>query len=303
MIPNFFIVGAPKCGTTALVSYLSEHPNIFMSKQKEPCFWSCDIKKVKHEMRAIDLDEYLEIFKDANEEKHKVVGEGSTVYLRSLTAIPSILEFNPHAKFIVMLRNPVDVVQAFHMEQVYMLCESEPDFEKAWRLQEQRENGFNIPKNSFGSDHVLYRKVASFYNQISRFYKLIPENQREVIIFDDFSKNPKSVYQFVLNFLELQDDKRDVFPVINSAHAQRWVPLSRFFLYPPSFLSLPLRKFRMYLLDKDYKWVRKIKSFLNVPRTRQPVSDDLIVEIKEYFKSDVNALSKVLNRDLSHWTR
>ena len=73
---------------------------------------------------------------------HTIVGEGSTRYLRSLNAVPNIIKFNPNAKFIAMLRNPLDVVQAFHMEQVYVLQEDQIDFAKAWKLQVKKGSRF-----------------------------------------------------------------------------------------------------------------------------------------------------------------
>ena len=301
MIPNLFIVGAPKCGTSAIAYYLSEHPNALISSPKEPFFWSDDIKASGHELRPCSLDEYLNLFKDANPKQHSILGEGSTSYLRSLVAVPNILKFNPDAKFIVMLRNPLDVVQAYHMEQVYLMREDQIDFAQAWALQKKREAGLNIPKNAKGSDHVLYRKIASFHNQVQRLLEIVPRDQVKIIIFDDFKENCEKEYKSVLRFLNLEDDKRDNFEPINSAHAQRWPLFAKLILYPPRPLQIPFRKLRRFLIDNDFKFVNWVKKKLNVKKNRISIDEDLKSEIKEYFKTDIDNLGTLLDRDLSYW--
>ena len=98
--PDFFIVGAPKCGTTALYEYLRPHPNVFMSTVKEPHFFAKDLGSYPH----IKTDEeYAALFAGANEQ-HLRVGEASVYYLRSAVAIPNIREFNPDARLIAMFR-------------------------------------------------------------------------------------------------------------------------------------------------------------------------------------------------------
>ena len=127
--PNFFIVGAPKCGTTALYEYLRPHPHIFMSKVKEPHFFANDLGTYPF---IKTLEEYTRLFTDSNEQ-HVRVGEASVYYLRSATAIANIHQFNPHAKIIAMFRNPVEMVHALHSQLLYVSEESESDFETAWR--------------------------------------------------------------------------------------------------------------------------------------------------------------------------
>lgn len=301
MIPNLFIIGAPKSGTTAMAHYLSEHPNVFISNPKEPFYWSDDIKASGHELRPRSLDEYLDLFKGANPKQHSILGEGSTSYLRSLVAVQNILTFNPDAKFIAMLRNPVDVVQAYHMEQVYIMREDQIDFSQAWALQESREAGLNLPKNMKSLDHILYRKIASFHNQVQRLLEIVPKDQVKIIIFDDFKENTEKEYKTVLSFLNLEDDKRENFEPINPAHAQRWPFIARLILYPPRPLVKPVRKLREFLIVNDFRFVNWVKKKLNVKKNRIAINKDLNSEIKEYFRNDIDNLGKLLDRDLSFW--
>src|SRR5919106_4688265 len=107
--PDFFIVGAPKCGTTSLASYLDAHPQIFMSPVKEPKYFFFDAP----ELRVIDrLESYQRLF--ARAEPDQLCGEASTAYLFSKAAVPAILEANPAAKIIAMVRNPLEMVVSYH---------------------------------------------------------------------------------------------------------------------------------------------------------------------------------------------
>lgn len=135
--PNFFIVGAPKTGTTALCQYLSDHENIFLSEPKELFFWNTDFPGQVAHGRCKNLESYLKKFADARP-AHKAVGEGSTHYFVSETAIRNLMTFNPKARVIAMLRNPIDVAYAYHGELVFNFMETEKDFETAWRNQAAR---------------------------------------------------------------------------------------------------------------------------------------------------------------------
>src|SRR6056297_3072691 len=133
--PNFFIIGAPKCGTTSMARYLGEHPDIFFSDPKEPNFFNTDFSD---EYRKVtNIKDYLKLFRGAD--KYKRVGEGSVMYLFSKEAISNILEFNPKAKFIVMTRNEVEMFRSLHLQLLSSLEENEKDPEKAWRLQKERK--------------------------------------------------------------------------------------------------------------------------------------------------------------------
>lgn len=299
--PNTFIIGAPKCGTTALAHYLSEHPAVYFSKPKEPFYWSGDIPRSKHELQPHSLSEYLKLFDGADPKKHRVVAEGSTRYIRSKIAVNQILEFNSESKFIAMIRNPIEVVQSFHMEQLYVQHEDVKNFAEAWLVQDDREKGRMMPKNSTGADYVLYRKVASFAEQVERFFRTVPESQRKLIIFDDLKSNPKDVYAGVLDFLSLPDDGRTDFSPVNSSHAQRWPALSRFYLYPPRPLEEPFRNIRRYLLQHNVPGIKWIKSKLNVKRERVKVDESILSDVQNYFREDIEKLSVILQRDLSHW--
>ena len=194
-----------------------------------------------------------------------------------------------------MLRKPLEQVQAFHMEQTYVFNESQ-SFEKAWENQERRESN-----RSEHAEGTLYREVASYSNQIERLLSIVPEDNVKIILYDDFCKSNKAVYEDVLNFLNLSNDNRLEFPRVNSSHAQRWPIFAKFILRPPLFLKPLIHSIRRYFLENPNFIVTKIKSFLNVKKQREKIDSKLEMEINSFFKKDIQRLSSILKRDLSHW--
>src|SRR2546429_216975 len=109
MIPTFFIVGAPRCGTSSLASYLDAHPRIFMSKPKEPHHFGRDL-----EIRVrpyASRESYLRLFEGVDADH---AGDASVLYLYSSTAPDEILALNPDARIIIMLRDPLEMIPSLH---------------------------------------------------------------------------------------------------------------------------------------------------------------------------------------------
>jgi uncharacterized protein with GYD domain len=126
--PNFVILGAPKCGTTALSEYLREHPRVFVSRPKEPHYF-CDDWDYYYAPGERTQEHYLHLFDDATDD-HLAIGEASVWYLYSTTAARNIAAFDPAMRVIVMVRNPVELVPSLHSQLRYMLDEDEPDPER-----------------------------------------------------------------------------------------------------------------------------------------------------------------------------
>jgi len=297
--PNLFIVGAPKCGTTALHQYLREHPDVFMSMPKEPHYFAMDIPKYRD---VKSEEEYLGLFDNASE-KHRIIGEASVFYLYSDVAINNIWKFNPAAKIIVMLRNPVQVVYSMYSQLLYTKDEEETEFSRAWSLSDQRKKGFNIPRHCRESKLLYYDEIAKFGVQLARLISIFPEKQIKIIFFEDFIRNTRDEYTKVLSFLGLPDDNRNVFPKINENKHHKVDWLSNYTQRPPEALInilKPLKKIPglkyglLYVLDA----IRRANS------TREPrkiLAIDLKNEIIETYRNDILRLSLITDRDLSHW--
>jgi len=138
--PDFFILGAPKCGTTSLAAWLADHPKVFVSAVKEPHFFNTD------GLRSITSSREFDALWVDVDDAAVAVGEASTHYLYSQEAVPRILAYNPRARFVVCVRNPVDMAPALHAERVWQGRETIRSFARAWALQDARRDGRHIPR-------------------------------------------------------------------------------------------------------------------------------------------------------------
>lgn len=296
--PNFFIVGAPKCGTTALYRYLQPHPNIFMPEIKEPHFFARDLGDYP---RIKTMDDYLGLFAGASDE-HLRVGEASVYYLRSSVAIPAIREFNPDARLIAMFRNPVDMVYSLHSQLLYVSEETVEDFETAWRLQERRARGLDLPPHIRSPLLVQYAQVGQFGTQARRLLSSFPREQVKLILFDDFAASPQRVYDEVIEFLGIPHDGRTEFPRINENKGARVAWLRRLYRKPPPVLREAVRSLKRAVGGEGISTAKQKLVAMNTVRERRPpLSPKLRAELVAGFRDEVMLLAELTGRDLSHW--
>ncbi|MEW8073204.1 MAG: sulfotransferase [Candidatus Thiodiazotropha endolucinida] len=300
--PNLFIVGAPKCGTTALAAYLGDHPQVFMSTPKEPHYFADDFPGYQV---TNDLDEYLSIFSNAKPGA-RVVGEASVYYLYSRTAIANIKAYDPEAQLVVMLRNPVDMVCSLHAQLLFTHNEDESVFMTAWRLQGDRLAGMNIPRYCKDSAMLQYQAVASYSQQLKRLYKHFPKQQVKIILFDDFKGDARIAYEDVLDFLSLDSDGRTNFDVVNASHVQRSKLLSVMLRAKPK----PIRKLwsvTKKLTGATAETGQKIGRWLEKSNTRYHARKSLTKDeraiIADSFNGEINMLEDLLDRSLESWRK
>jgi len=305
--PDFFLIGAPRCGTTAMSTYLKHHPQVCFSSPKEPHYFSL-LRKLMPEMT---VEDYLNhCYGHFDPDKHRALGEGSVSYLYDEAAIDEILRFNPTAKFIVMVRNPVDLVHSYHSRLVALLDEDEEDFTQAWRLQKIRARGESIPKACRNPFLLQYGEIGQLGKHLEKLFRQAPREQCLVLVFDDFIKNPLETYETLLGFIGVEYDGRTDFPP-NAAHKYpRFKWLQRVLKRPParmaSFVAVlhsqkrrkkqkkrsPLKRLRKWLISKN-----------EVYQPRQPLPAGIRKELTDYFSADIDLLGKLIGRDLSHWKR
>ncbi|WP_075109900.1 sulfotransferase family protein [Halofilum ochraceum] len=215
MTPNFFIIGAPKCGTTSLAHWLSGHPEVYMSPSKEPHYFNFDVGA-----RYTDTwDAYKALFDDASD-RFVAIGEASTHYLWSRTAVPQILQTRPDAKFIVTLRFPPDMAISLHAQECGGL-EDEPCFERAWRLQGGRRNGYYLPAFSRTPSVYQYGSRCCVGSQLERLYALVPSERILVLFLEDIAVDAETEWRKILRFLRVSVYKPVDFDVRNSRRRVR----------------------------------------------------------------------------------
>lgn len=284
--PTFFIVGAPKCGTTSLAAWLAAHPRIFFSRVKEPHFFNTD------GLRGItDLETYEELWVDADE-RYLAVGEGSTHYLYSREAVVRILAYQPDAKFIVCARNPLHMAPALHAERVWQGRETVRTFQRAWELQGKRAGGKQVPRTTRADpDRLQYGSYCKLGEQLTRLSTFVPRERVCVVLLEDMAADPKREYERVLTFLGVTSDDRTDFPVHNRRKDVR-SPL----------LAYGARRLRDLQRAVGMKhglgiaWrIKRMNSQSARPLALPPeLHEDLVT----YFRNDTEELGALLGRDL-----
>jgi hypothetical protein len=284
--PNFFILGAPKCGTTSMAAWLRAHENVHVPDLKEPEYFNTDHKR----RRVLSQKNYESLFKPAKPLKHKAVGEASVWYLYSDVAVEKILHtYGDSTKFIVMLRNPLDMAMSLHWQQLYVNFEHIRDFEQAWRAQDARRRGTGVFTDA-EARQLLYGDACKLGFQLDRLRSKVDPARIKPVLLSDMHSDPGMAYRDVLGFLGLPDDGRTEFPHLNKSrtYTNAWLHNA---IQCAARLKLKLGiRYNFHLQDKCAKPAAK-------PRLRPAFRD----ELNRYFRDDVALLSGLLNRDLTHW--
>jgi hypothetical protein len=295
--PEFFIVGAPKCGTTAMQEYLRLHPDIFMPEMKEIHHFADDLLKTDDPF--LSKEKYLSLFTGAKE--GQIVGEASVYYLFSKNAASNIKSFCPTAKIIIMLRNPVDVLYSRHSQLVYNGDEDIIDFEASLAAEEKRRNGEMIPDHIRIEKKLLHSEVVKFTEQVKRYFDIFGRTHVHVIIYDDFKKDTAGVYCETLRFLNADISFKPDLKIINPNKRVRIKKLQHLLQSPPTLVRTISRMFLPHFLRVAF--CNGLKKLNTQYSSREPMSPELRRRLQEEFTPEVERLSELLERNLTHWNK
>lgn len=293
--PNFFIIGARKCGTTSMATWLGEHPSVFISPIKEPSFFSEDL----NHRHIKDWKTYINLFDKAGSE-HTAIGEASTAYLFSEAAVPAIEKEFRRPYYIVMLRNPVEMAYSLHGQEIRMLHEDIKDFQKAWKLSPERRVGKHTPRGCKHSTILDYQSWCKLGEQLSRLYATVPADRRLVLVLDDIKENPRREYQRALDFLEVPSDNRQHFPVYNPAREWRSQSLGK--IIRDMARGVTWAKHIAHILPKRSLGI--IDTFMQISsrqHSRPPLSAELRAELREFYARDIQQMEDLLDRRFPSW--
>jgi hypothetical protein len=299
--PDFFIVGAPKCGTTALYEYLKRHPDVFMPRvAKEPTFFASDFSS---DFFIRDEHKYLSLFAAAGHKKR--AGEASVWYLYSKLAAREIKSFAPFARVIILLRNPVDVLHSLHSQLFYSGYEDVEDFADALEVEADRRRGFHLPRFPQFVEALFYREVVKFSDQVQRYFDIFEREQIKVIVYDDFKQDTAQVYRKTCAFLDVDPNVSVPLRVFNPNKKVRNKIVRDFTRKPPSILQGRAKEFVPLRLRKEIMWsaVKVLLRFNTKYERRAPMPVDLRSRLQAEFAPEVERLSNLLGRDLRHWSR
>ncbi|NJP07931.1 MAG: sulfotransferase domain-containing protein, partial [Chloroflexaceae bacterium] len=292
--PDFLIVGAPKCGTTAMWHYLRQHPQIVMPDFKEPHFFGSDLP-IQRSITSPDA--YQALFQPAS---GQICGESSTWYLYSQTAAREIQSINPHARIIAMLRNPIDFMYSLHNQALHEGVENIDDFAIALAAEPDRKVGKRLPPRYVPLQELLYSEVAHFSTQVQRYLGVFGPEQVHLIIYDDFQRHTGRVFQQTLAFLGVDDTFQTEFLIVNASKQPRSKTMRSLITCPPA----PVRTIARATMPQPFRqWLQATMNRLNTRyQPRPPMDAELRRRLQQQFAPEVAQLGALLGRDLSHWS-
>jgi Sulfotransferase family len=295
--PNLFIVGAPRCGTSAMFRFLAQHPDIAVSSPKEPYYFCSDFhdESDRYHGRVVRFPlrseaEYLGVFRDLS---RTVVAEATPAYLYSRVAASRIHSFNPDARILVMVRDPVVLLQSLHAKMVSYGQEDLESFPQALAAEPARRAGQQLPKGLFWPSSLYYSQWVKLGEQIERYRRLFPADRVKAVLYDDFRRDNAATYAEVLGFLGLNAAFQPEFTQVNENRSARFPLLSRLFAESG---NLAIRNL---VPERARRRLRKTLRNANLkPAERAPLDPVLRRELMLRFQPDVEYLSRVLQRDL-----
>ena len=300
--PNLFIVGAPKCGTSSMVYYLSQHPEVFMVR-KELHYFGSDLywtPEFPFGRKQHSLSDYLIHFQHAD--GFKVRGEKSVYYLHSREAAGEIARFCPGAKIIIMLRNPADFLFSFHAQLLFSGVETYLDLKQALDAEPLRRTGRDLPPGVDIASKLFYRQLADFAPNVRSYIDTFGRDNVLIVLLDDISRDPLGTYARAARFLGIDQSIIPHFRRVNPRKEARSSLVSGLVREPPTVIRQIARVLMPTTAVRNsvgHYVLRKLNARrVSSGRVDPDLKRELIVE----FTPRIAALGEVIERDLSHWT-
>ncbi len=298
-IPDFFIVGHPKSGTSALYQMLRTYPQIHMPR-KEPSFFVPELWPPHWQKYANGIDDYRAFYSEAGEDQ--LIGEATTSYLWSHGAAQRIADIQPRARIVAILREPASFLRSLHLQFIRSNVETEPDLRTAIELDSQRAEGMRLPPNSTRPKALVYSEHVRYVEQLRRYHAAFPREQVLVLIYEDFRADNEAIIGEVLDFLGLEDAPPP--ELIEANHASglrspRVHDLVRSLYMGRSGAARPAKAAIKALTPQRLR-KRAVGTVARMQRSEPPAVDEqLMHELRVRFKGEVQALSDYLGRDMT----
>jgi hypothetical protein len=302
-MPNFVVIGAAKCGTDSLCAYLDQHPDVYVSPNREPNFFIVEGQQDipyrgpgdRETLQGWDgwvstMRRYEELFAGVTTEK--AIGEGSTWYIYDEHAPQGIRRHVPRAKLIAVLRNPVDRAYSAFTMLARDGRETTTNFAEALAAEDVR-----VRANWEPLWH--YRRMGLYSEQLRRYFGLFDPAQLRVVIYDDFNTRPGEVLRELFEFLEVDptfvpdvSQRRNVSYVPKNATYNRLIAGQN-----------PLKAAVKAVLPVGLR--RRVKDSLQSSNLTAPtpLAPEIRQQLMDVFRSDILQVQDLLHRDLSHWLR
>ena len=302
-LPDFFIVGQPKSGTTALFHMLRRHPQIFMPENKEPWFFAAELHERTPPRPAgtpTTLEQYAALFTAA--EPGQRVGEATILYLWSRTAADAIAEVVPDARIVAILREPASLLRSLHLQFLETYIETEADLRTALELEPARREGRHVPRHTYWPAALAYSEHVRYVEQLRRYERHFGSERMLVLIYDDYRRDNLAAARSVLRFLEVDEDvplqPAEVNPTVGvrSQGLHELVHALTVGRGPISQATkAALKRVVPRRLRRDAVRAAKHRFLYAEP---PPPDEQLMAELRARYKPEVVALSEYLGRDL-----
>lgn len=308
--PNFFLVGAGKTGTTSLHGYLNQHPEIYMSPVKEPCFFADEIRgetisagfrnHLRRQTRLLanvlndgepvkplgwiaqDWDDYLRLFRNVRGET--AIGESSAAYLWSPTAAANIHSRIPHAKIVMILRDPAERAFSQYLHQTAAGLTRATFRDHIERAQQDPREHLSI--------YYPFLEAGLYAAQVERFLTLFPRDRVRIYLYEEAWRDPSQLLRSLFEFLEVN-------PSFNADTTRKSLERRR-----PRFAAAHyyLKKFNLTaLIPASMRAPLKSVAFQSGSTIKiDPADRQFLID---YYAPDIDRLSKLLNQELTPWLR
>jgi Sulfotransferase family len=296
-LPNFFIVGAARSGTTSLDRYLGQHPEIYITPKKETHFFATDSfprpfkgpgDERLNRLLMRDEDQYAQLF--ARVRGAKAIGESSAFYLCFPDTAERITQAVPDAKIIMILREPVERAYSAY---TFLFGRETLGFEEGLsREEERKQKGFE--------PMWWYKELGLYYRQVKHYLEVFGTQRVKVLLYDELFANPGQALRDVFTFLGVKEDvvidTSVRYNVAGNPKSRRLYALLDHFIYTPG----PLEKCIKSLVPQHLRqvWASKAIGMFTRP---VPVDPQIHAQLKAYFAEDVGKLEDLLQRDLLCW--
>jgi len=293
VMPNFFVVGAAKSGTTSLAYYLSQHPEIFMPKLKEPRFFCYDeFSKVYYYRQPMlkNWENYLSLFKDVKEER--VIGEASVHYLYFPSTPYRIKKVAPDAKIIILLRDPV-----FRAFSHYLM-----DVSAGFINMSFEDVVFKDAKmKSFDNYYIQYVRLGFYYEQVKRYLEVFGRDNVKIFLFEDFKADALGVVRSILRFLGIDtSDDVDVKKNVNPFKSPKGIFSHVYYsIYARHITNWYVRNFLRSLTPA---WLRNRMVKVLFSSDKPKMKKETERYLRNLYREDILRLQDLIGRNLEQWS-
>lgn len=313
-----FIVGAPRCGTTTLANFLKAHPDVCFPVVKEPHFFArhdltgLTVPELQKEIEA----EYLARFFPHCRPDKQLATDCSVSYLYAPEQLEPILRLWPDSRFVVTLRDPMEMLPSLHKRLVFLGDETLRHFKDAWAAVPDRAAGRRIPRTCVEPRWLRYDQAGRYATYLERLFATVGRERCLVLLFDDLVADPLSQYRRLMDFIALAGLERtiDLAPRRES-HDVRVAWLQRLLKRPPR----PVRKYMAgphyrnrerklsgdladsSAFDKVFAIRKRVLKWNRIPPRKEPLPLSVQEEIRRHLKGEIERLEKLIGRDLGHW--